>query len=265
MERDHERELAVAVRALEVLAEEVSPRPGTVHLDLEGPVAWVRLDNPQAHNALTVGMMVELARAVARLTRWSGAVVAVRSAHGGTFCAGGHLGQVREGLLRPDAARIMAEAMTAVLDALLDLPALSVAVLEGPAIGGGAELATACDLRVGTPEAAVHFAQVGLGVACGWGGARRLRLHLGRGRALRLLAAGERLPAASLQAIGLLDHVGEGDPAALLSRVLGPALDHPVAAVRAVKAQVVSADADDATEAFLQVWGGQDHSRALSR
>lgn len=256
--------LQSAVDALAVLEGRVPERPGEVHLVLEGPVARVRLDNPRAHNAMTVRMMRQLAVAVQRLARWEGAFIVVESAHGGSFCAGGHLGQVREALVEPDAARTMTDAMTTVLDTLLELPPVSVALLEGPAIGGGVELATACDLRAASVDASLHLAQVQLGVATGWGGARRLIRHVGRPTALRLLVRAERLEASQAFEQGLVDHVGDGAED-LLRGVLGPALEHPAAAVLAAKAQVDAFDAEAQAQAFLGVWGSEAHRARLVR
>ena len=258
--------LRIAVDALSSLEARVPARDGEVRLDRDGDVAWIRLDNPRAHNALTVTMMRQLGQALVDLQGWEGAIVAVASAGGGTFCAGGHLGQVRQSLVEPAAARLMTECMTTVLDALHGLPQVVVAVVEGAAIGGGAELTTACDLRVGSPAATVHFAQVPLGVVCGWGGGSRLMAQVGRRRALRVLAAGEIFSAEAALSYGLLDAVGPGDAPGLLRLLLGPMFDHDPAAVRAAKAQILAAgDPAAQADAFLSVWGGEAHRRALGR
>lgn len=258
--------LAAAVADLKRLESQVASRPGRVELSTAGPVAWLSLDNPRAHNAFTVSMMRQLAEAVVALSDWGGAFVAVASAQGGTFCSGGHLGQVRDALVDPEAARIMSRSMRVALDALLALPVISVSVIEGPAIGGGAELATATDLRVATSTARVHFAQVGLGVACGWGGAGRLVRQVGRSTALRLLARSEPVHADAALAVGLVDAVVDAERHEMVRALFGPALAHPVEAVRAAKHQVVvSNDPEAQGAAFLSVWGGAAHRAALSR
>jgi ethylmalonyl-CoA/methylmalonyl-CoA decarboxylase len=256
--------LATAVAELRALEDRVAARPGQVRLTTAGPVAWLSLDNPRAHNAFTVSMMRQLAEAVLSLSRWDGAFVAIASAHGGTFCSGGHLTQVREALVHPEAAAVMSASMQLALDVLLALPLVSVAVLEGAAIGGGAELATATDLRIGTPDATVHFAQVGLGVACGWGGAGRLVGHVGRPSALRLLVASEVASAEQALDLGFFDAISGGGREDMLRAAVGAALDHPPSAVRAAKAQVVAAgDPAAQRDAFLSVWGGGAHLASL--
>lgn len=261
MEQPLDGSVADAVQALRELESRVPASAGSVALELGERVAWLLLDNPRAHNALTVTMMRQIAEAVDKLASWPGAIVAIASRNGGSFCSGGHLGQVRGALVDPAAARVMATSMPVVLDALAELPCVSVAVLEGAAVGGGVELASAADLRVATPDTVVYAAQVRLGVAAGWGGAHRIARHIGRGAALRMMVRSERLSAAQALDLGFVDHVQQGDRQELLEGLLGPALTHPVASVRAAKRQI--ARPADTVEAFLSVWGGPAHRRAL--
>jgi ethylmalonyl-CoA/methylmalonyl-CoA decarboxylase len=265
--------VAEARSALEGLAAGAATREGTVRLDLGGPVARLVIDNPSARNAMTVRMMVELADAVLRLQEWQGAALVFSAEAGGTpapraaFCSGGHLGDVRTALGSPEAGRVMSVAMTAVLDALLALPIVSVAAADGVAMGGGAELLTACDHRVLAAGARVHFVQARLGVAPGWGGARRLIAHVGRPRALRLLTAAEPVSAADALTIGLADAVVPEDAVAGALQWLDPLLGSPAASLRAVKAQVAVAPRTDTAEAdaFATVWAGPAHRAALER
>lgn len=260
--------LAEARAALHGLAARVERRPGAVRLSLDGPVATLLLDNPGARNALTIGMMVDLADAVIQLAAWDGATV-VLSGAGGAFCAGGHLGDVRDALASPERGREMANAMTVVLDTLLDLPLVSVAAVDGAALGGGAELLTACDHRVASADARIGFVQARLGVACGWGGAARLVAHVGRRTALRALARAELWTAAEAEAVGLVDEVVGGEALSAALAWLSPVRDLPASAVRAAKAQVVAArpirGGDAEAASFASVWGGPAHLAALAR
>lgn len=255
-----------ARQLLAELAEEVPEAPGRVVVDLSGEVGIVRFDAPRTRNALTVQMMGQLAAAVEAIGRWEGRAVLL-CAEGPAFCAGGHLGQVHAALGTPERGARMARAMGGVLDALFDAPPITVAVVHGPAIGGGAELATACDFRVGGPATRIHFVQGRLGVAAGWGGAGRLTRLLGRRLALTTLLEARPLDAARAMSIGLLDAVGEdplAEAGALLDGFVGAA-----APARALKAQVVAAETlgprgrDEAAHAFATVWGGPDHRAAL--
>lgn len=242
------------------LAEGVDPKPGRVRLELDERLAVLTLDNAGSRNAVTVQMMVDLAEAVMTLQEWNGSAVVLRSADPSIFCAGGHLGQLKRAVSNRDEALLMCAAMTVVLDGLLELPQVSVAALGALAVGGGAELATACDFRVAHPDAEIHFIHSKLGIATGWGGAGRLVKHIGRRQALWVLLDGEPIDAASARDLGLVDAIADDADAgarALLEVVLGRAPE----AVRALKRQVV---ADDPAGAFADVWGGPAHQAALS-
>ena len=256
-------DLAHAADALDHLAAGLPEREGRVRAVLKGPVAQIVIDHARAGNALTAAMMAELARVVARLQAWEGAAVVLRPAEAGAFCAGAHLAEVRTGLLDKEAARVMGQSMQVVLDAFRGLPQVSVAAITGPAVGGGAELATAADLRVIHPDAYVQFKHAALGVAPGWGGTRRLVEDVGRARALRWLTGAERLSPKRLKRAGFVAVVSEDVPDALRA-VLVPLLSGSRAGIRAVKAQVAAGDdVAAALEAFVAAWGEADHVDAL--
>jgi ethylmalonyl-CoA/methylmalonyl-CoA decarboxylase len=260
--------LQAATAELERLAAELPTAPGAIRLVVDGEIAELVLDAASTRNALTAGMMAQLGAAVMSLRTWRGAGVILR-AEGPVFCAGGHLGQVRAGLGTPERGGRMARSMAVVLDALADLPSVSIAAIHGHAIGGGAELVTATDLRVMAPGATVHFAQGRLGVAAGWGGAARLTRLVGRSAAVTVLLDAARVSAARARELGLADAVDE-EPASWARRRLEGWLGAvPATAMRALKAQVVAASpgraGDAEASAFVEVWGGPAHRDALAR
>jgi ethylmalonyl-CoA/methylmalonyl-CoA decarboxylase len=237
----------------------VDPKPGRVRLETNDVFAVLTIDNAVARNAITVQMMVDLAEAVMALSEWEGAAIVLRSADPTIFCAGGHLGQVSRAIRSRQDAVSMARAMTTVLDGLLNLPQISVAAIGGLAVGGGAEIATACDFRVAQPDSAIHFIHTRLGIATGWGGAERLVTHIGRRQALWMLLDAEPVDAETAREIGLVDAVTDNADVgarALLEVVLSRAPE----AVRATKRQVVGSDP---VGAFADIWGGQAHKAAL--
>lgn len=259
--------MSEARSALATLADRVEPMEGAVRLELDGPLARLWIDNPGARNALTVGMMVQLADAVIELADWDGAALILAAATPGVFCSGGHLRQVVRAVDCPDRAEAMATAMGRVLDALLELPLVSVSALSGPAIGGGAELCTATDFRVASPAARIHFVHASLGIAPGWGGTRRLVRHLGRTTALRLLAASDPIEVDAGLDTGLVTATAD-DAVGAAESLLERALSRTPAAVRAIKWQVVAAEHEDPAadaRAFADVWGGPAHIAALQR
>jgi len=251
--------LEAAIATLQRLDSDVPDGEGEVRCEHVGTVAVLTLDAPGTRNALSTQMMVDLATHVQQLSATESTGLLLRSV-GPAFCAGGNLNQVRAGLADEDRGLRMSEAMTTVLDTLFDLPLPSIAVVDGPAVGGGLELASACDFRVASPRARFDPAQIRLGVATGWGGAGRLVRSLGRRATLRLFLDGAPVDAVSAQALGLVDALDD-DPEALAHRWLATWSRSGVAA-RALKAQVV--DPQRASEIFATVWGGPLHRARMA-
>jgi enoyl-CoA hydratase len=247
-----------AIAALDALAAELPAVDGEVRLERDGRVEVMTIDAASARNALSVAMMAQLGRHV-RTLRGSGAFGLLIRSVGPSFCAGGNLRQVRGGLHDPERGARMSRAMTVILDAMLALPMPSVAVVAGPAVGGGVELATAADARIAHPSAWFDPAQVRLGVAAGWGGAGRLSQIIGRTKALRFWLDGRPWAAECALELGLVDEIAP-DPEAVAIGWLErwAAWGAPS---RAFKAQVVAPDL--ASDAFATVWGGPTHRRAI--
>eukprot|EP00611_Tribonema_gayanum_P006564 TRINITY_DN1582_c0_g1_i5.p1 TRINITY_DN1582_c0_g1~~TRINITY_DN1582_c0_g1_i5.p1 ORF type:complete len:318 (-),score=80.38 TRINITY_DN1582_c0_g1_i5:442-1395(-) len=247
---------------------------GHVHytMDDASGLARIELRNPDSRNALSGRMMVELADAVAAVERWHRGVALILTAEGDrAFCAGADLALALNHLTTPGDGRLMCALMTDTLHRLRALPLVSVAAVKGPAVGGGAELSTACDYRVMSSAAHIRFVQVKMGVSTGWGGAARLTRIVGSRQALRLLAWGEQLSASAAQQLGLVDLVTEeGEDAETSAKTfLEPLTTQPNwRAVRAVKAAVAAASAIPEENvlaeraAFISVWGG-DHNRSV--
>lgn len=243
-------------------------RPGRIVLEREGKVAHLRIDNPTARSALTLAMMRDLVAAVQELTTFDGSLIVVSSTDPNAFCAGGHLADVERGLDRPGAALQMAQAMTVTLDALGDLPVPSVAALDGLAIGGGAELALACDWRVAAPDARIHFIHTKLGIAPGWGGTARLVRIVGPRKALRILTSARYISSGEAQTLGLVDKRCDRSAVEETLAWCKGLLARSSSAVRAVKTQIVAArtsDSGSAAAAFAEVWGSDPHRKALER
>lgn len=253
--------LEEARRTLEALRSQVPEAPGIV--EREGHV--LRLVNPEVRGALTVGMMLDLARHVADLQRDEALGVVVITGTPGAFCSGGHLGQVRAGLGEPEAGMRMCAAMTVVLDALATLPQLVVAAVDGPALGGGAELLTAADQRVLAPHARVGFVHARLGVSPGWGGLARLVRHVGPTAALGLLTSAT---ARGPEGLGAFVDATGPLPASLDGH-LAPVLDVDPAVVRALKGAVLAESpvvrSGEEARVFGRLWGAGLHRARLAR
>ncbi|KAJ7424545.1 ethylmalonyl-CoA decarboxylase isoform X1 [Willisornis vidua] len=157
------------------------------------------------------------------------------------------------------------------------LPLISVAVVQGKAFGGGAELTTACDFRLMTPESEIRFVHKHMGLVPGWGGAARLVRIMGSGAALQLLSRAARVDAEKALHLGFSEQtLSSSDD---ISRVLEEArawlnqyTEGPASVIRAMK-KVVTAGRELPLEAALRtekdifgtVWGGPANLQALAR
>lgn len=171
-------------------------------------IAVLTLNNPSRMNAFSGSMMVDLEERVTELEKWTeGKGLIVRGA-AGTFCSGSDLNAVRA-ISNPQDGMKMCMFMQNALTRLLRLPLISVAVVEGRALGGGAELVTACDFRLMVRGSVVQFVHKHMGLVPGWGGAARLVRVVGSPSALKLLSGALKVdPDLGLQ-IGLADGVLE--------------------------------------------------------
>ena len=130
--------------------------------------------------------------------------------------------------------------MRAVNDRLAAAPFLSIAAVEGVALGGGLELAMAATLRVAGPNAKFGLPEVKIGLIPGAGGTQRLPRLVGRGRALDIMLTARQVPADEAYAIGLVDRLTDGDAATaardLAAELAGASLPAQLAVVRTVGA-----------------------------
>lgn len=166
-------------------------------------------------------------------------VIVVSSAVQGFFAAGAdikHLSSVDS-----ESFTAYGDALRAVLDRLAAPERISIAAVDGVALGGGLELAMACTVRVGGADARFGLPEVKLGLIPGAGGTQRLPRLVGRGRALDIMLTARQLPVDEAHAIGLVDRLAvageaEQDALALAEQLRGPSLPAQQAVVRAVDA-----------------------------
>ena len=175
-----------------------------VELELEDGLAVVTIDRPHARNAIDPHTMGELEKA---LDAAEGATaLAVTGAGEKAFVSGGDLKELAR-LRTEDEATGMALRMRALCDRIAGFPGPVVAALNGHALGGGAEVAVAADIRVAADGVRIGFNQTRLAIVPAWGGAERLARLVGPGRALLLAGTGQVLEAAEAERLGLVDLV----------------------------------------------------------
>jgi enoyl-CoA hydratase/carnithine racemase len=173
----------------------------------------VTLDRPDSRNALTPAGLADLLAAVEAATE----PVVYLTGAGEAFCAGADLGVVDS--LDSDRAAAFARQGQRVANALASYDGVVVAGIDGPARGGGVELALACDLRVGTPAATLAESGITHGLFGAWGGTVRLPQVVGEGVAMDLCLSGRVLDAEEAHRVGLLSRVVD-DPRAIAVSLL---------------------------------------------
>jgi len=211
------------------------PVRGLVRLEL-GKVARLTLDNPPL-NLVTEPLLVELAAALEALEAAAPGdvrVVVVTGAGERVFSAGSHVGEFEAQRGPAGRARLALEQGTVTRLARLPMPVI--AAIEGNALGGGLELALACDLRIASERARLGLPEVRLAVVPGAGGTQRLPRVVGEARARELILTGRVLDAAEAERIGLVHRVvPAGEAVAAAHEVAAEIAERGPLAVREAK------------------------------
>lgn len=185
----------------------------TILVAVEGPVATVTIHRPDKLNALNEKVLDELTAVVRALPAEGVRAMVLTGAGDKAFVAGADIGAMAA--MGPEEAAAFARKGHALGDALTAAPFPVIAAVNGFALGGGTELALACDLIHASEKAKFGQPEVGLGVIPGFGGTQRLARRVGVGKARELVLLGHTIDAMEALAIGLVDRVVSPD--ALLS------------------------------------------------
>ncbi|KAM9240727.1 ethylmalonyl-CoA decarboxylase [Leptosomus discolor] len=249
---------------------------GSINLSKEGSgIGILTLNNPKLMNAFTGTMMVQLQERVTELEEWKDGKGLIIYGAGNTFCSGSDLNAVKAISNSQDGMN-MCMFMQNTLTRLMRLPLISVALVQGKAVGGGAELATACDFRLMTPGSEIRFVHKHMGLVPGWGGAARLVRVVGGAAALQLLSGAAKVDPERALHLGLSEEtLSSSDETGALEEArawLSQYTEGPASVIRAVK-KVVTAGRELPLEAALRtekdifgtVWGGPDNLQALVR
>jgi enoyl-CoA hydratase/carnithine racemase len=182
---------------------------GLIGLTLAEGIADLVLRREEARNAISPALLAELESTLAAVEGADNLKVLVLRGEGKTFCVGADLRAVEA--LAPGETQAFFARGRDFICRLERLNVLTVAAVNGLALGGGFELALACDVRWAHARAVFGFPEGELGLVPGWGGVRLLRRHLPSSLALELLSRGNRLGASAAHASGLVSRVFEGN------------------------------------------------------
>jgi enoyl-CoA hydratase len=182
----------------------------TLKLEIKGAVATVTLNRPEARNAMSAALMREMIDCAGRLAAKRGVDVVIVHGSGKCFSAGADLKDASRwgnGTQPLDQQREIAALGYRMARAWEELPQITLAAIEGYAIGGGLALAVAFDWRVMASDAFVSLPEIALGIPLTWGTLPRLVNLVGPARAKRLTILCERIPAGDALALGLADWI----------------------------------------------------------
>lgn len=183
----------------------------------EDGIATLSLNRPEQRNAIHREMVEEMHGALDELGRDSRVrVLLLRGEGGKAFAAGADIAE----LSKRRALEAFLQINARLFQAVEDFPHPVIAAVEGYALGGGCELALACDLRVASESAKFGFPEVGLGIFPAAGGTHRLPRLVGLGKAKELVFTGRIISAEQAHAIGLVEHLAPPGEAENRARLL---------------------------------------------
>jgi 3-hydroxyacyl-CoA dehydrogenase/enoyl-CoA hydratase/3-hydroxybutyryl-CoA epimerase len=233
----------------------------------EDNIAWLLFDKKDASaNTLDEATLTELNAALEKIEQERPRGLVIRSAKPSGFIAGADIAQFRTAT-DPAAIETMLTKGHAVLDRLDNLPLPTVAVVHGFCLGGGLELALACDLRIAHRDAQLGLPEVRLGLLPGGGGTQRAQRLLGRGRAAWLIMSGERISAEHAERWGLVEHVVD-DLDAGVEQIAGLLARQSLGALREIK-QVLHATREERSDelesaAFARLVASEDGREGIA-
>jgi len=239
---------------------------GEVTLEWDGGVAVLAIDRPGVRNAIGLATMDELEGALDAAA--AADVLVIRGSGDRAFISGGDLRELAK-IRTHEAAVAMALRMRRLCDRIATFPGPVIAALNGHALGGGAEVAVAADIRVAADDITIGFTQASLAIMPAWGGAERLAALVGRSQALLLVTTGERLGTAEARRIGLVDRIYPravfGESWQALARQIAAAPARPIKSViaRAVPHHHPAHEMPAAT-AFATLWTSDAHWAAVA-
>ncbi|MBW9141284.1 MAG: enoyl-CoA hydratase/isomerase family protein [Candidatus Aramenus sp.] len=177
----------------------------TVDVKKDNGIGWIFLNRSDKLNAINMKMIQELWTAIKNYEEDNEVKVIVLTGRGKAFSAGADISQFKE--LTPAGAWELARKGRELMDYIERVPKPTIAMINGYALGGGLELAMACDFRIASEDAMFGLPEINLGIYPGFGGTQRLLRLVGKTKALEMMMTGDRITAQEAERIGLLNKV----------------------------------------------------------
>ena len=181
-----------------------------------GAVRGIKINNPEALNALNTAILKELDAAFTEVAEDNGILAVVLTGEGRAFVAGADISEMKS--KNAIEGEIFGKLGASVFRKIELLPKPVIAAVNGFALGGGCELAMSCDIRLASTKAKFGQPEVGLGITPGFSGTQRMPRLIGMGKAKELIYTADIIDAAEAYRIGLVNHVYE--PEALMEEAM---------------------------------------------
>ena len=177
-----------------------------IQLDPQGDIALVKINRPEALNAMNTDVISELSRTIDIIAADEAIKVVIITGSGErSFCAGADISYMVS--IEPMQAERYASSAQAVINKIERLEKPVIAAVNGFALGGGCELAMACDIRIASSNAKIGQPEVTIGIPPGWGGTQRLMRLVGPAKAKEMIFTGKMISADEALQIGLVNKV----------------------------------------------------------
>ncbi len=232
----------------------------------------ILLNREEKRNAISRQMTEELAKLLEELRKDPPKFLVLKSAGERIFCAGGDLKELNDELDEEEAFQHLTP-MREVLYQFATFPVPTLCLLQGNALGGGCELATACDLRIAKEGTSFGFVQSNLGILPGWGGGALLYKKVHPNFALQWITEGTVFTASELVEKGWLHRVVPEEDWGKEEEILKPYLDKSFEQLSFLKGQFLKAiDEESLAEAMIEesrmsanLWPSETHKEAVRR
>lgn len=193
----------------------------SIRTEIDGPIGWLTVDRPEARGAMTRAMWEAMPVKLEELASTEGVRLVVIRGTAGFFIAGADITEFKQYRSDPALARKYDEGSTGTLNALERLAVPSIAMIDGPCVGGGSLIAFGCDLRVASDRAFLAIPAGRLGLAYPHHGLERLVAVVGEARALDLILTGRRIGGPEALSLGLVQRCFPADHLEAETRLLG--------------------------------------------
>ena len=175
-----------------------------IQIDLQNDIAILKINRPEALNAMNLDVIHELTRAIELISVDQGIKVLIITGAGErSFCAGADISYMVD--IDPVTAEKYASSAQSMLNKIEKMEKPVIAAINGFALGGGCELALVCDIRIASDNAKIGQPEVTIGIPPGWGGTQRLQRIIGPAKAKEMIFTGKMISAREAENVGLVN------------------------------------------------------------